>query len=204
MSGWEAFATVAGGTSGVLLGLLFVAVSVRLDAIRQSRELSSVTVSAVMLFSFGVVVAILLAIPGQSVRLLGGEVAALAVMPWLNPWLRAVTRKLRLTLAEKPADAPADAKRTAVNSDMADVEAFLLRRNDAAPGAAAFKVPAGWVGPTLLTAANFMLAQVVAAALLIFDVRGALYVLAAIMVLSVFFGVRVAWWSMAGNADRRS
>jgi hypothetical protein len=39
LSGWDAFGLVIGGATGALLGLLFVAVSIRAEPIGRSNEL---------------------------------------------------------------------------------------------------------------------------------------------------------------------
>jgi hypothetical protein len=77
---WGTFATVAGGAAAGLTGLLFVAVSIRIEAISKSEELRNRAGETVALFVTVLFVAILISIPDQSYRLLGIELIALAVI----------------------------------------------------------------------------------------------------------------------------
>jgi len=47
---WDSFAVVVGGASGALLGLLFVAISIRLEVIVASSELRSRAAQTLVLF----------------------------------------------------------------------------------------------------------------------------------------------------------
>ncbi len=80
MEKWSTFATVAGGAAAGLTGLLLVAVSIRIGVIAKSRELRNRAAQTLALFVTVLFVAILLSIPGQSLRVLGIEVVALAVI----------------------------------------------------------------------------------------------------------------------------
>jgi hypothetical protein len=75
---WSTFAEIAGGASAALLGLLFVAVSIRIGVIAKSKELRNRAAQTLALFVTVLFVAILLSIPGQSFRILGIELVALA------------------------------------------------------------------------------------------------------------------------------
>lgn len=77
---WGTFATVAGGAAAGLTGLLFVAVSIRIEAIAKSEELRTRAGEALALFVTVLFTTILISIPGQSYRLLGFELIALAVI----------------------------------------------------------------------------------------------------------------------------
>ena len=77
---WATFATVAGGAAAGLTGLLFVAVSIRIDVIAKSRELRNRAAQTLPLFVTVLFIAILLSIPDRSVRVLGVELVALAVI----------------------------------------------------------------------------------------------------------------------------
>jgi uncharacterized membrane protein len=77
---WDAFATIAGGAAAALTGLLFVAVSIRADYIARSQELRNRAAQTLILFGTILVLAILMAIPGQGYRTLGAEVLALGVL----------------------------------------------------------------------------------------------------------------------------
>lgn len=80
MEKWATFATVAGGAAAGLTGLLFVAVSIRIDVIAKSQELRNRAAETLALFVIVLFIAILLSIPDQSLRLLGFELVALAVI----------------------------------------------------------------------------------------------------------------------------
>jgi len=77
---WGTFATVAGTAAASLAGLLFVAVSIRTDVIARSQELRNRAAQTLALFVTVLFITILLAIPGQSYRVLGAELVALAVI----------------------------------------------------------------------------------------------------------------------------
>jgi hypothetical protein len=76
---WGTFATVAGGAAAGLTGLLFVAVSIRIEAISKSEELRNRAGETLALFVTVLFTTILISIPDQSYRLLGFELIALAV-----------------------------------------------------------------------------------------------------------------------------
>jgi hypothetical protein len=77
---WGTFATVAGAAAASLTGLLFVAVSIRTEVIARSQELRNRAAQTLALFVTALVITILLSIPGQSYRLLGAELVALAAI----------------------------------------------------------------------------------------------------------------------------
>ena len=80
MEKWSTFAAVAGGAAGGLTGLLFVAVSIRIGVIAKSQELRNRAAQTLDIVRHRTVVAILLAIPDQSLRVLGVELVALAII----------------------------------------------------------------------------------------------------------------------------
>ncbi len=80
MEKWSSFAEVAGAAAAGLTGLLFVAVSIRIDVIAKSQELRNRAAQTLALFVTVLFIAILLTIPGQSFRLLGAELLALAAI----------------------------------------------------------------------------------------------------------------------------
>lgn len=80
MEQWGTFATVAGGAAAALTGLLFVAVSYRIEVIAKSLELRNRAAQTLMLFVTALFIAILISIPGQSYRVLGSELLALAII----------------------------------------------------------------------------------------------------------------------------
>ena len=77
---WDAFATIVGGGAAALTGLLFVAVSIRADYIARSQELRNRAAQTLILFGTVLVIAILMAIPGQGYHTLGAELLALGVI----------------------------------------------------------------------------------------------------------------------------
>jgi hypothetical protein len=77
---WATFATVAGGAAAGLTGLLFVAVSIRIDVVAKSQELRNRAAQTLALSVTVLFIAILLSIPDQSLRVLGVELVALAVI----------------------------------------------------------------------------------------------------------------------------
>ncbi len=80
MQAWDAFATIAGGAAAALTGLLFVAVSVRAAYIARSQELRNRAAQTLVLFGTVLVLAVLMAIPGQGYRTLGAELLGLGVL----------------------------------------------------------------------------------------------------------------------------
>jgi hypothetical protein len=80
MSGWGVFATVTGSATAALLGLLFVAVSIRVEAITHSKELVNRAAQTMALLLGGLLTATLLAVPGQHDWTLGVEYVALALV----------------------------------------------------------------------------------------------------------------------------
>lgn len=79
MESWEEFAVVTGGASAALTGLLFVAVSIRLDAIAASVDLRCRAAQTLTLFLAITLVAVLFAIPRQPEWLFGVELFILAI-----------------------------------------------------------------------------------------------------------------------------
>jgi hypothetical protein len=80
MSGWADFAVVIGGATAALLGLFFVAVSIRVDAIAASPELRNRSAQTAALLLTGLLAAALLAVPGQRTWVLGAECLVLAAL----------------------------------------------------------------------------------------------------------------------------
>ncbi|MGP0049179.1 MAG: hypothetical protein ACLPZR_10085 [Solirubrobacteraceae bacterium] len=80
MKPWSTFAEVTGTAAASLIGLLFVAVSIRIDFIARSQELRNRAAQTLSLFGTVLVTAILLATPGQPIEALGAELTALALI----------------------------------------------------------------------------------------------------------------------------
>jgi len=77
---WATFATVSGGAAAGLTGLLFVAVSIRIDVIARSVELRNRAAQTLALFATVLFIAVVLSIPGQAYGPLGAELIGLAVI----------------------------------------------------------------------------------------------------------------------------
>jgi hypothetical protein len=80
VTGWGDFAAVVGAATGALLGLLFVAVSIRVEASSKSPELRNRSAQTLAVLLTGVLAAVLLAVPEQRLWTLGGEYFVLAVV----------------------------------------------------------------------------------------------------------------------------
>jgi hypothetical protein len=80
LNSWSTFAEICGTASASLIGLLFVAVSIRIDLIAPSQELRNRAAQTLSLFGTVLIVAILTAVPGQPTRALGAELTALAII----------------------------------------------------------------------------------------------------------------------------
>ena len=76
---WLSFGEALGAVAGALVGLLFVAVSVKSDVLAASRSLSSRAARTLVLFMTSVLVAVLLVAP-QPPAALGSELLAVAVV----------------------------------------------------------------------------------------------------------------------------
>jgi hypothetical protein len=79
LEGWDTFAVLAGGAAATLAGLLFVAVSIRVDRIKGSAELRNRAGQTLVLFGVVLVGSMLVAIPGQEFWTLGIELIVLAI-----------------------------------------------------------------------------------------------------------------------------
>ena len=80
MHEWDTFAVIVGGSAGALVGLLFVAISIHAGRIAESADLRGRAAQTLVIFAALLLIALLLAIPEQSQRVLGGEFLALAVL----------------------------------------------------------------------------------------------------------------------------
>lgn len=99
MEKWGTFATIAGGAAAGLTGLLFVAVSIRVNVIAKSQELRNRAAQTLALFVTVLLIAILLSIPDQARRVLGGELVALAVITGVA--MLALDRRARAGTSER-------------------------------------------------------------------------------------------------------
>ena len=80
MAGWSEFAVVTGGAAAALVGLLFVAVTLRIDAISRAPDLRSRAAQTLMLFAVALVTAIVMTVPAQPNWVLGAELLAIAIL----------------------------------------------------------------------------------------------------------------------------
>lgn len=80
MDAWDTFAVIIGGASAALLGLLFVAISIRIGVVAASAELRNRAAQTLVLFGIVLLLSVLLAIPDQSYLIFGIEVTVLAVL----------------------------------------------------------------------------------------------------------------------------
>jgi hypothetical protein len=71
---------VTGAATAALLGLLFVAVSIRVETIARSAELRNRSAQTLTLLLIGLLVALLLAVPDQRTWVLGAEYLVLALV----------------------------------------------------------------------------------------------------------------------------
>jgi modulator of FtsH protease len=79
VSAWLGFGEALAAVAGALTGLLFVAVSVKSDALAASRSLSSRAAQTLVLFMTSVLIALLLVVPQPPVAL-GWELLAVGVV----------------------------------------------------------------------------------------------------------------------------
>jgi hypothetical protein len=100
---WSTFAEIAGGAAAALLGLLFVAVSIRIGVIARSQELRNRAAQTLALFVTVLFVGILLSIPDQSFRVLAIELVALSAITGVAMLL--LDRRARAESNERDASA---------------------------------------------------------------------------------------------------
>jgi hypothetical protein len=91
---------IAGSAAGALIGLLFVAVSIRIDVIAGSAELRNRAAQTLGLFVAILLVAILLSVPDQAERLLGVEL--LLVAAFVGSVLFVLDRRAQSAASSKP------------------------------------------------------------------------------------------------------
>jgi len=80
MHEWDTFAVVVGGSAGALVGLLFVAISIHAARMAASADLRGRAAQTLVIFAALLLIALLLAIPEQSQRVLGAEFLVLAAL----------------------------------------------------------------------------------------------------------------------------
>jgi hypothetical protein len=80
MSGWNTFAQISGGAAAAQIGLVFVAVSIRVDVIARNVALRSRAGQTLILYGQALLITILLSTPRQAYAALGSELVTLAVV----------------------------------------------------------------------------------------------------------------------------
>jgi hypothetical protein len=82
MGDWSNFFLAVSGTSGALIGLLFVGLSINLKTILRFASLPYRALEAIFLLFGALLVALLALVPGQGPFLLGAEIASLGFLTW--------------------------------------------------------------------------------------------------------------------------
>lgn len=77
---WKDFATMIGGASAALAGLLIVAMSINIDEILKFADLPARAAAALIAMLSPLVVAVLVLVPGQSTDALGAELLVFGVL----------------------------------------------------------------------------------------------------------------------------
>ncbi|GAA3200149.1 hypothetical protein GCM10017690_33280 [Microbacterium terregens] len=80
MAGWTDFAVITGGASAALVGLLFVAVSVRAEHIAQSKVLRARLAQILTIFVGVLAASIAIALPNPAGWILGVELIAVSLL----------------------------------------------------------------------------------------------------------------------------
>jgi hypothetical protein len=80
MDGWGEYAVIVGSASAALVGLLFVAVSIKVDVVVRSVALRARAAQTMTLFLVALLAAIILAIPALPLWVFGALVLALGVV----------------------------------------------------------------------------------------------------------------------------
>jgi hypothetical protein len=93
LADWSGVAQIAAGASATLLGLLFVAIQLNRDWIVKQAALRGRTLKTLLIFMLPLIAAILLAVPRQSVRILGAELVVLGILYWLGLFAVSRTKK---------------------------------------------------------------------------------------------------------------
>ena len=80
MAGWGDFAVITGGASAALVGLLFVAVSIRADHIAESSALRSRLAQILTIFLGLLIASIAIALPNPATWVLGVELIVVSLL----------------------------------------------------------------------------------------------------------------------------
>ena len=80
VDGWDSFAQVTGAAAAALIGLLFVAVSIRINVIARSSDLRNRAAQTLSLLGIVLLVAIALSLPDQHRWVVGVEIIFVALV----------------------------------------------------------------------------------------------------------------------------
>jgi len=78
--GWAELGLLVGGAASALIGLLFVAVSIKIDIVARSQDLLSRAAQTLALLLVALLSSMLLVVPDQELWMLGVEVVALVAV----------------------------------------------------------------------------------------------------------------------------
>jgi hypothetical protein len=83
MDEWQGFFAATAGAAAALAGLLFVGVSINLSKILASPKLPTRAGQALLLLLTVLLVSLLMLVPAQPIRLVGGEVLLIGLVVWI-------------------------------------------------------------------------------------------------------------------------
>jgi hypothetical protein len=99
VDGWDAFAQVTGAAAAALIGLLFVAVSIRINVIARSVDLRNRAAQTLSLLGIVLLVAIALSLPDQYRWVVGVEIMVVALVAGVT--LRLLDRRANKQRSEQ-------------------------------------------------------------------------------------------------------
>lgn len=102
MDAWDNFLMAQVGISGVLIGLVFVGISINITKIVDISSLPSRALQAIYLLMTVFIVTSLLLVPGQSTSLIGMEVLVIGVVGWILFTLMDVRRWRTIGVEYRP------------------------------------------------------------------------------------------------------
>jgi modulator of FtsH protease len=93
VAGWESFGVAMAGAAAVLVGLIFVAMSINMERLLTYPWLVSRAADAVLILMVALVAATLLLVPGIAVPVLAWSLVAVGVVSALSVLLRSARRR---------------------------------------------------------------------------------------------------------------